>query len=126
MIGIVVVSHSEKLAQGVVEFASHMAPNANIIPAGGLDNGNFGISIAKIKSAIEQASKDGDGAIIIVDIGSSVFFTKQALSEIKSNAIMVDCPLIEGAIVAAVEAQNGSEMNRMIQEVQAAKIIPKW
>ncbi len=126
MIGIVVVSHSEKLAQGVVEFASHMAPNANIIPAGGLDNGDFGISIAKIKSAIEQASKDGDGAIIIVDIGSSVFFTKQALSEIKSNAIMVDCPLIEGAIVAAVEAQNGSEMNRMIQEVQAAKIIPKW
>ena len=103
-----------------------MAPNANIIPAGGLDNGDFGISIAKIKSAIEQASKDGDGAIIIVDIGSSVFFTKQALSEIKSNAIMVDCPLIEGAIVAAVEAQNGSEMNRMIQEVQAAKIIPKW
>ena len=126
MIGIVVVSHSEKLAQGVVEFASHMAPNANIIPAGGLDNGDFGISIAKIKSAIEQASKDGDGAIIIVDIGSSVFFTKQALSEIKSNAIMVDCPLIEGAIVAAVEAQNGSEMTRMIQEVQAAKIIPNW
>ena len=126
MIGIVVVSHSEKLAQGIVEFASHMAPNANIIPAGGLDNGDFGISIRKIKSAIEQASKDGDGAIILVDIGSSVFFTKQALSELKSNAIMVDCPLIEGAIVAAVEAQNGSEMNRMIQEVQSAKMIPKW
>lgn len=126
MIGIVVVSHSEKLAQGIVEFASHMAPNANIIPAGGLDNGDFGISIRKIKSAIEQASKDGDGAIVLVDIGSSVFFTKQALSELKSNAIMVDCPLIEGAIVAAVEAQNGSEMNRMIQEVQSAKMIPKW
>lgn len=126
MIGIVVVSHSEKLAQGIVEFASHMAPNANIIPAGGLDNGDFGISIRKIKSAIEQASKDGDGAIILVDIGSSVFFTKQALSELKSNAIMVDCPLTEGAIVAAVEAQNGSEMNRMIQEVQSAKMIPKW
>ena len=126
MIGIVVVSHSEKLAQGIVEFASHMAPNANIIPAGGLDNGDFGISLRKIKSAIEQASKDGDGAIILVDIGSSVFFTKQALSELKSNAIMVDCPLTEGAIVAAVEAQNGSEMNRMIQEVQSAKMIPKW
>lgn len=126
MIGIVVVSHSEKLAQGIVEFASHMAPNANIVPAGGLDNGDFGISIRKIKSAIEQASKDGDGAIILVDIGSSVFFTKQALSELKSNAIMVDCPLTEGAIVAAVEAQNGSEMNRMIQEVQSAKMIPKW
>lgn len=126
MIGIVVVSHSEKLAQGIVEFASHMAPNANIVPAGGLDNGDFGISVRKIKSAIEQASKDGDGAIVLVDIGSSVFFTKQALSELKSNAIMVDCPLTEGAIVAAVEAQNGSEMNRMIQEVQSAKMIPKW
>lgn len=126
MIGIVVVSHSEKLAQGIVEFASHMAPNANIVPAGGLDNGDFGISVRKIKSAIEQASKDGDGAIVLVDIGSSVFFTKQALSELKSNAVMVDCPLTEGAIVAAVEAQNGSEMNRMIQEVQSAKMIPKW
>lgn len=126
MVGIVIVSHSEKLAQGVVEFASYMAPKAKIMPAGGMDNGEFGISVKKIKSAVEQAINECGEAIILVDMGSSVFFTQQALSELKNSATMVDCPLIEGAIVAAVEAQIGNGADRIIKEIQSIKEIPKW
>ena len=126
MVGIVVVSHSEKLAEGVVEFASYMAPKAKIIPAGGMCNGKFGISIKKIKASVKEASIDGDGVIILVDIGSAVFFTRQALNELDHSAVMVDCPLIEGAIVAAVEAQIGSSLERMIVEIESTKKISKW
>ncbi len=38
MVGIVVVSHSQKLAEGAVELAKLMAGDANIVAAGGLDD----------------------------------------------------------------------------------------
>ena len=42
MVGIVVVSHSQKLAEGVVELASLMAPETPMKAAGGMDDGGFG------------------------------------------------------------------------------------
>ena len=44
MIGIVIVSHSQKLAEGVVELAKIMAPAAQLEAAGGLDYGGIGNS----------------------------------------------------------------------------------
>ena len=48
MVGIVVVSHSQKLAEGVVELASLMAPETPMKAAGGMDDGGFGTSFEKI------------------------------------------------------------------------------
>ena len=54
MVGIVVVSHSQKLAEGVVELASLMAPEAPMKAAGGMDDGGFGTSFEKITEAVEE------------------------------------------------------------------------
>ncbi|MER6878352.1 PTS sugar transporter subunit IIA, partial [Amycolatopsis sp. NPDC000673] len=35
-VGIVLVSHSAKLAEGLAELAAQMAPDVRIVPAGGL------------------------------------------------------------------------------------------
>ena len=51
MVGIVVVSHSQKLAEGVVELASLMAPETPMKAAGGMDDGGFGTSFEKITEA---------------------------------------------------------------------------
>ena len=54
MVGIVVVSHSQKLAEGVVELASLMAPETPMKAAGGMDDGGFGTSFEKITEAIDE------------------------------------------------------------------------
>ena len=60
MVGIVIVSHSEKIAEGVKEVAEQMVPEVKIYSAGGTDDGRIGTDAMKISAAIENAfDKDG-------------------------------------------------------------------
>ena len=47
-VSLVIVSHSDKLAQGVAEVAAQMAPDVVIRAAGGLQDGNIGTSFDKV------------------------------------------------------------------------------
>ena len=52
MVGIVIVSHSAKVAEGIVDLASEMASeNSHILAAGGMEES------ARIPSAFRQPSK---------------------------------------------------------------------
>ena len=99
MVGIVVVSHSQKLAEGVVELASLMAPETPMKAAGGMDDGGFGTSFEKITEAID---------------------------EVYSKVKMVDCPVTEGAIAAAVVAAGGASLEEVVQVAQASKEQAKF
>ena len=71
MVGIVIVSHSQKLAEGVVEIATMMAADAPIAAAGGLEEGGFGTSFERITEAVQDVDQ-GDGVAILMDMGSHV------------------------------------------------------
>ena len=68
MVGIVIVSHSQNLADSVVEFTKIMAPNASIRAAGGLEDGGFGTSFERILTAIEGIYTE-DGVLVLMDNG---------------------------------------------------------
>ena len=54
MVGIVIVSHSAKVAEGIYDLVMQMASeNDHIIPAGGLEDGSIGTDAFKIQAAIE-------------------------------------------------------------------------
>lgn len=109
MVGIVIVSHSENLAKSVVELTAMMAPDATIVPAGGMDDGQFGTSFIKIQDAIESVYSD-DGVLILMDMGSAVMTTEMVLETMEDRKIaMVDCPLVEGAVVATIDAVGGMD-----------------
>ena len=124
MVGIVIVSHSQKLAEGVVELAKMMAANAPVAAAGGLDDGNFGTSYEKISAAIESVYSS-DGVAILMDMGSAVMTTEMVLEDLeRDNVKMLDCPLVEGAVLAAVESVGGislDDLAKRIDEVRAVK-----
>ena len=80
MVGIVVVSHSQKLAEGVVELAKLMAGDANIVAAGGLDDGQAGTSFEKIMSAVEEVHEE-DGVAVLMDMGSAVMTTEMVIEQ---------------------------------------------
>ena len=107
MVGFVIVSHSENLAKSVVELTSIMAPNARIAPAGGMDGGGFGTSFEKIQAAIESVYSD-DGVLVLVDLGSAVMTTEMVIEMFEGKKVeMVDCPLVEGAVVATIYSVGG-------------------
>lgn len=101
MVGIVIVSHSQKLADGVVDLTKIMADGCPIAAAGGMDNGGFGTSYEKIMLAIEEVHGP-DGAIILMDMGSAVMTTEMVLEDLGYEDVkMVDCPIAEGNIILA-------------------------
>ena len=124
MVGIVVVSHSQKLAEGVVELASLMAPETPMKAAGGMDDG--GTSFEKITEAIDEVYSD-DGVAIFMDLGSAVMTTEMVLESMEDRKVkMVDCPVTEGAIAAAVVAAGGASLEEVVQVAQASKEQAKF
>lgn len=126
MVGIVIVSHSQKLAEGVVEVSKMMATNAPIIAAGGLDDGSLGTSYDKICAAIESVYS-ADGVIILMDMGSAVLTTEMVLEELdRPNVKMIDCPLVEGAVLAAVESAGGRSLEEITARIKESKDVKKF
>lgn len=125
MVGIVIVSHSEKLAQGVVELAALMAPEAPMAAAGGMDDGGFGTSYEKIISAVEKVYSE-DGAIVLMDMGSAVLTAEMVLEAMPERKIkMVDCPVVEGAVSASLAAAAGQSIEEVIDAAMQSKDYQK-
>ena len=121
MVGIVIVSHSQKLAEGAVELAKLMAGDANIVPAGGLDDGQAGTSFEKIMSAVEEVHEE-DGVAVLMDMGSAVMTTEMVIEALGyDDVVMLDGPIVEGAIVAALGSALGTPLEKLQAKVDEAR-----
>lgn len=120
MVGLVIVSHSDALAKSVVELTKIMAPNAQIVPAGGLEDGSFGTSFEKIRTAIESVYTD-EGVLVLMDMGSAVMTTEMVIEMLEDKKVeMADCPLVEGAVVASIDAAAGMDFESIKVELAKA------
>lgn len=126
MVGIVIVSHSEKLAESIVDLTKMMADGAKIAAAGGLEDGTFGTSYDRIKAAIDAVYSE-DGVILLMDMGSAVMTTEMVLEEYDSDKVrMVDAPIVESAVAASVSAMCGSDLETLLAEIEETKHIAKF
>ncbi|MRT92764.1 phosphoenolpyruvate--protein phosphotransferase [Ancylomarina sp. 16SWW S1-10-2] len=126
MIGLVIVSHSKMLAEGVKELALQMGQNkVKIEAAGGLDDDEnpIGTDPMKIEQAIRNAYSE-DGVLVLMDIGSAIMSADIALDfledEMRDKVILCEAPLVEGAIAAAAQAMSGSSLKEVIAEAKNA------
>ena len=108
MIGIVIVSHSKKAAEGICELALQMAdPQLRILTAAGMPDGSLGTDPIHIQQAVEAADS-GDGVLVFADLGSAVLnidFAFELLSpELRQRVCLADAPLLEGVVLGAIEA----------------------
>lgn len=111
LVGLVVVSHSNKLAEEVINFAKLLQQEEFKIENGGDTNQKvYGATVDTIKDAIRRAD-EGQGVLVFVDMGSSIFNAAKAVEDIKEEVKVeiADAPLVEG-IISAVAA-NFDEMS---------------
>jgi phosphoenolpyruvate---glycerone phosphotransferase subunit DhaM len=126
-VGLVVVSHSSRIAEGTAELAGQMAgPDVRIIPAGGMEDGTIGTDAARIAVAIGEADT-GSGVVVLADLGSAVLATRTALELLGNpdNVRLSRGPIVEGAIIAAVQASTGSSLDEVLEAAEGAASLPK-
>lgn len=125
MIGLVVVSHSERAAEGIVEVAAEMAGDTAIEAVGGDGQGGIGTVPDAIEDALDAAD-DGDGVVVLVDLGSAVMNADVAIEMSGVEATIADAPVLEGTVNAAVAATNPSATLESVREqAEAAREIEK-
>jgi phosphoenolpyruvate---glycerone phosphotransferase subunit DhaM len=128
-VGLVVVSHSAKIAEGVVELASPMAKRVRILAAGGADDGGIGTDATMIAEAI-AAADEGDGVLVLVDLGSAVLSAQLAIDEFVGEATrgrvrIAEAPVVEGAVIGAIQANTGSDLDQVDQAARGAATMVK-
>lgn len=129
LVGIVIVSHSAQIAAGTADLARQMAgDDLRIEAAGGMPDGSLGTDAAAIMAAI-SAADSGAGVLVLVDLGSAVLATQTALEllgdEVAARVRLSGGPLVEGAVVAAVQASVGDDLAAVLAAAEEAASLPK-
>ncbi len=129
MVGIVIVSHSAKIAEGIKELADQMAKaDQKIIAAGGMPDGSLGTDALRISRAIAEA-QTGDGVLVLVDLGSAVLSSETALEfldeAVRQSVRIADAPIVEGTIVAAVQASIDGTLDEVLLTAENARDMHK-
>lgn len=113
-VGLVLISHSSKVVEGIEEIIRQVMPDVPLALAGGTDDNEIGTSIEKIQSAVEEADQ-GEGVLLFFDLGSAKMNAEMAIEFSEREDIqIVEAPLLEGAYIGAVE----SGMNKSLEQVK--------
>ncbi len=129
MVSIVIVSHSAKLAEGVLELANQMVQGqVALAAAGGIDDPEhpIGTDATKVYEAIE-AVYSPDGVLVLMDLGSALLSAEMALEfltpEQQANVKLCAAPLVEGTMAAAVQALTGATLEQALAEAMGALAV---
>jgi phosphoenolpyruvate---glycerone phosphotransferase subunit DhaM len=123
VVGIVVVSHSSDLAHGLAQLAGQVAgPEVPIEAAGGDPAGGLGTDDGLVRDAIRRADA-GDGVVVLGDLGSAILTVRHVLERQAANGRvrLVDAPIVEGAVAAAVVASAGVPLDDVARAAEEAR-----
>ena len=123
-VGIVIVSHSPKIAEGAADMVRQMVGDAVPLAfTGGNPEGGLGTDVTRIMEAIDAAWSDA-GVAVLVDLGGAETNSEMAVTLLddtrRDRVVVCNAPLVEGAVIAATEASGGSaldEVRRVAEEI---------
>jgi phosphoenolpyruvate---glycerone phosphotransferase subunit DhaM len=149
-VGIVLVSHSVRLAEGTADLAGQVSGGTvRVVAAGGTDDGELGTSAEKIGAAVARA-ETGAGVLVLPDLGSAVLTVRAMLEDLpaarsggtggcppaeghgcapdtmalfaigRATVVLADAPFVEGAVAATVTAAAGADLKAVAQAAAEA------
>ena len=123
MVGLVIVSHSAALAEGVMELAREMGGGQVAIEAaGGMESGEIGTDAERVRQAVERV-RSPDGVLILMDLGSALMSAEMATEMLEpgdGEIRLSEAPLVEGAVAAAALAGTGASLDEVAREARGA------
>jgi phosphoenolpyruvate-protein phosphotransferase/dihydroxyacetone kinase phosphotransfer subunit len=130
MVGLVLVSHSRRLAEATVDLIKRtIGPDIPIAPTGGVgdDRSELGTDALDIQEAILKV-RSPEGVLVLMDMGSAILSAETAKElvsfEMTDPLVLCSAPLVEGSIAAAVQIQIGSALTEVTAAAQQG-LAPK-
>ena len=113
-VGIVIVSHSPKVAEGAADMVRQMVgESVPLAWTGGNPEGGLGTDVAAILAAIERGWSDA-GVAILVDLGGAETNSEMAIElldeGVRDKVVVCEAPIVEGAVMAATESSGGATL----------------
>jgi phosphoenolpyruvate-protein phosphotransferase/dihydroxyacetone kinase phosphotransfer subunit len=130
MVGLVIVTHSRKLAEALRELVLHWTgPHLPIAVASGVGENHEELGTDAVHiSEVLRPFCEGDGAVVLMDMGSAVLSAEVALELLdpvhRERVRLCAAPLVEGVVAAAVQANAGSDLDAVARESLRA-LAPK-
>ncbi|WP_084714388.1 PTS-dependent dihydroxyacetone kinase phosphotransferase subunit DhaM [Streptacidiphilus rugosus] len=131
LVGLVLVSHSSKLAGGLRELLEPLGGGlVRVEAAGGSEDGTteggLGTSYERIEAAV-AAADTGAGVLLLPDLGSSVLTARLVLADLgREDVQLVDAPFVEGGVAAVVAASTGASLADVAVAAREARAVPKF
>jgi phosphoenolpyruvate---glycerone phosphotransferase subunit DhaM len=121
-VGVVIVSHSPKVAEGAADMVRQMVgEEVPLAWTGGNPSGGLGTDVGQIMEAIDRAWSDA-GVVVLVDLGGAETNSEMAIEmlpeERRGKVVICNAPVVEGAVVAATEAAGGSSVELVRQTAE--------
>ena len=123
-VGLVVVSHSRALGEAAAELGREVLQGGRVRVevAAGLDDGSLGTDATAVLAALERADQ-GDGVVVLMDLGSAVLSAELALEllddQARGRVVLSPAPLVEGLVAACVAAAGGADRTAVAAEARA-------
>ncbi len=113
-VGIVIVSHSAKVAEGAADMVRQMVgTEVPLAYCGGNPAGGLGTSVEAIMAAIDKAWSD-KGVAILVDLGGAETNSEMAIEMMPADRqrkiVVCNAPIVEGSVMAATESSGGASL----------------
>lgn len=120
--GILAVSHSAKIVQGLQDLVDQVAKSVPAGYVGGLENGEIGTSFEAILKT--TAEIDANVILAFYDLGSARMNLEMVQEMTAKKLIITNAPLVEGTYAAAALLEAGAgleEVQRQLSEITITK-----
>jgi dihydroxyacetone kinase phosphotransfer subunit len=131
VVGLVLVAHSADVVRGVAAMIGQAAPTVPVAGAGGLSGGRLGTNGLEVVEVLRTvlSRTGGDGLLVLLDLGSASMAVDVALDELdaaeRARIRLSDAPFLEGAVLAAVAAAGGEDLEAVAAAAESARSMPK-
>ena len=99
--------------------------------AGGTEDGRLGTSAPQIEGGhpVACSTRGADDVLVLLDLGSAALSLELALEELdeadRARVRISEAPLVEGAILAAVQASVGASIDEVAAAADGAATMAK-
>lgn len=124
-VGVVLVSHSQRLAEAVAALAVGLTRSADPAPVaatgGNLADG-LGTSAVLVAAAARRVDQ-GHGVAVLADLGSAVATVRALLTDADEHGLpfpvrLADAPFVEGAVAAIATAGAGGDLAAVLDAAE--------
>lgn len=119
-VGIILVSHSKHLAQGVVDLIAEVAKDVPMTYVGGTPEGEIGTSFDQVEAIV--AENPCETLLAFFDLGSARMNMEMVADFSDKDIRIQQVPIVEGAYTAAALLQAGADLDTILAQLSELTI----